>query len=233
MACPPNDSQVQPPGRFPTTSWSVVLKAGRRQTHGSRAALAKLCETYWYPVYAYVRKTGCSAEQAQDSVQGFFTGLLEKEGLRGFRSDRGRFRSYLIGALKHYLADQRKRELTQKRGGAVIHLPLQDAELRYAEEPEEETTPERLYTRRWAMSLLERVLQRLREEYVEAGKKNLFDRLKGLIAESSPDDSYKKASAELGMSEGAVKVAVHRLRRRYRDRLRAEIAETLSEPGDI
>jgi RNA polymerase sigma factor (sigma-70 family) len=220
--------------RFATTRWSVVAAAQGRSSPASREALSVLFEAYWYPLYAYVRRRGHSVEEAEDLTQGFFARLLEKHGLEAAAPERGRFRSYLLGALKHFLANEWDQSRARKRGGAVRRLPLdlENAEARYSLEPGHELTPEKVYERRWALTLLELVLSRLEAEH--AGKKaRSFQRLKSFLTGDGGCASYAQAAAELDLSEGAVKVAVHRLRRRYRDLLRREIAQTVDSEEAI
>ncbi len=223
------------PRQFATTRWSVVLAAGERDTPGSREALARLCETYWYPLYAFARRWGHTADEAQELTQEFFSRLLEKHYLGDVRPERGRFRSFLLASLKHFLLNERDRALAQKRGGGQAPIPLEidTAEGRYRLEPVETTTPETVFERRWALTLLERVLQRLGDEYAETGRAQLFDALKGLLTGQSDAPKYAEIGAALGMSDGAVKVAVHRLRRRFGELLRDEIADTVSDPAEI
>ena len=222
-------------GRFATTRWSVVASAGRGGSAESRDALAALCETYWFPLYAFVRRQGYSADDAQDLIQSFFARLLEKNYLEAADRRRGRFRSYLLGALKHFLANQRKRSRAWKRGGgqAVLSLDFASAESRYHLDPADQLTPERLYDKRWALALLDRVLKRLRDELARAGKLARFDRLKQYLSGEPQAGSYRQIAGELTMTEGAVKVAVHRLRRRYRELLEDEIAQTLAGPEEF
>jgi RNA polymerase sigma-70 factor (ECF subfamily) len=199
----------------------------------SRQALAELCELYWYPVYAFVRRRGHSADDAGDLTQEFFARLLETAGIAGADPARGRFRSYLLGACRHFLANQRDRAAARKRGGgrAALSLDFPDAERRYAAEPADDRTPEQMFDRRWALSLLDSVLANLAAEYAAADQASLFDRLKGSL--TGEGESYAVIAAAVGMTEGAVKVAAHRLRRRYRGRLRAAIAETVATPEDV
>jgi RNA polymerase sigma-70 factor (ECF subfamily) len=224
-----------PAGRFATTHWSLILAAGRGATPDARAALAALCGTYWYPLYAFARRLGQSADDAQDSTQAFFARLLEKHYLRDADQSRGKFRSFLLAAFKHFLANERDRARAQKRGGGrpVLSLDFAAGESRYGREPSHEATPERLYERRWALAVLDWVLARLRGEAVRDGKDAAFDRLKGFLTGDGDAASYRDLAAELGRSEGAVKVAVHRLRRRYREVLREEIAQTVTGPADV
>jgi RNA polymerase sigma factor (sigma-70 family) len=221
--------------QFATTRWSQVIAAGADQTADSREALARLCESYWYPLYVYVRRWGYDADQAQDLTQEFFARLLEKHYLKAADPTRGRFRSFLLAALKHFLSNERDRAGAVKRGGrtTVIPLEFENAEGRYSREPPDEETPETVYERRWALTLLERTLVRLRGEFTTAGKGRLFARLEGHLTGEQETLPYAELGAELGMSEGAVKVAVHRLRRRFGALLREEIAETVSDPAQV
>jgi RNA polymerase sigma factor (sigma-70 family) len=222
--------------RFTTTRWSVVLAAADdKAPTRAREALAALCVTYWYPLYAYVRRQGNTADDAQDLTQEFFLRLFEKESLQHVERDRGRFRSYLLGAMKHFLSDQWDRNTAEKRGGGKLHasLDFRDAENRYSIEPAKGLTPEQIYERRWTLTVLDNVLSRLQNEYTGSGKARLFDRLKGFLTASDKDDSMGKAASELGMTEGAVKVATHRMRRRYGQLLQDEIAETVATPEDV
>jgi RNA polymerase sigma-70 factor (ECF subfamily) len=223
------------PARFATTRWSLVAAAGQPDAPQSREALATLCSTYWYPLYAYVRRRGSGPEEAQDLTQEFFARLLEKEYLRTADREKGKFRSFLLTAFKHFLTKERDRVHAQKRGGGRGPLPLDfpSCEHRYAREPADEATPERIYERRWALTLLDRVLARLRQEFEGAGKGPVFDRLKGALTGEKGSEPYAHIADEVGLTEGAVKVAVHRLRGRYRELLREEIAETVRGPEEI
>ncbi len=221
--------------RFATTRWSQVLAAGRADTRGAREALSRLCESYWYPLYAYVRRWGYDADQAQDLTQEFFARLLEKHYLRAADPTRGRFRSFLLASLKHFLANERDRAGAIKRGGRTIVLPLEieNAEGRYSLEPPDNETPETIYERRWALTLLERTLARLSREFEAGGKRALFTRLEGYLTGEQETLPYAELAAELGMSEGAVKVMIHRLRRRFGALLREEVGDTVSTPADV
>jgi RNA polymerase sigma-70 factor (ECF subfamily) len=220
---------------FVTTRWSVVLTAGRSDTTHARSALEKLCQTYWYPLYAYVRRRGHSAEDAQDLTQEFFARLLEKNQIAGVDRNRGRFRSFLLASLKHFLANEWHKARAQKRGGGQVPIPIDAsaAESKCGIDPADTLTAEKIYERRWALTLLDQVLHRLRDEYVRDGKENLFEQLKSTLTEASRSVRYADIAAGLGTSEGAVKVAVHRLRQRYREVLRAEIADTVASPGEV
>jgi RNA polymerase sigma-70 factor (ECF subfamily) len=221
--------------RFATTRWSVVLAAGRRSTARSRDALAALCANYWYPLYGFVRAQGYSAHDAQDLTQEFFARLIEQNTVGEADRNRGRFRTFLIASLKHFLANERDRAQAKKRGGGrlVLSIDFDAGENRLGREPAHDATPERIFERRWAIALLETVLALLRKEFQSAGKGQLFERLKGTLTAPRDAGGYAAIAAELGMAAGAVKVAAHRLRRRYRELLRDEIAQTVASPDDI
>jgi len=220
---------------FHTTHWSAVLSARDKDSSQAQQALAELCQTYWYPLYAYIRRRGNNPTDAEDLTQGFFERLLEKDYLADLTPGMGRFRSFLLTALKHFLANEWNHARTRKRGGdrVIVSLDDQDAEKRYQFEAVENVMPETLFEQRWALTVLERVLGRLREEFVAGEKAELFDRLKVFLSAEQPDCSYRDIAARTGLKEGTVKVAVHRLRRRYGELLRAEIAETVHEPGEV
>jgi RNA polymerase sigma-70 factor (ECF subfamily) len=227
-----------PPGprRFDTTQWSLVSAAKNdqaSQTH-AREALEELCQAYWYPLYAFVRSRGYSADDAQDSTQTFFTRILEKGGFASADRKRGRFRSYLLGAMKHFLSNEWHRAKTQKRGGKFrfIELDSIDPEARYAGTSMQRDDPEHLFDCEWALEIVARALQTLREEMAKAGKSDRFDALKGTLT-GEDESSREEIAARLNMREGALKVAVHRLRKRYRELLRAAIAETVSSEADL
>jgi len=222
-------------GSFAPTRWSVVVAAGGHGTADTHAALTTLCEAYWYPLYAWARRRGRAAADAEDLTQGFFAELLEKGWVEAADPGRGRFRAFLLTAFKRHAGRMRDREAAQKRGGDRVRLSLDfdDGERRYALEPAHETTAERVYERRWALTLLERVLDGLRREAEEAGKGGPFLALCGFLPGGTDDRSYAEVAEGLAMTEGAVKVAVHRLRARYRDRLRAEVAETVATPDEV
>lgn len=220
---------------FTTTHWSVVLAAGQRASPDSRRALATLCERYWFPLYAYVRRSGFSSHDAEEMTQEFLAQLIEKDHLRDVDRQRGKFRSFLLAALKHFLSKQRERARATKRGGgrSAISLDFRDAESRYKLEPVDDLTPERLCERRWALTLLDQVVQRLQQEFSDAGKPAVFERLKGTLTDGRDSPSYRQIAEDLAMTEGAVKVAVHRLRRRYRDLLKEEIAQTVKDSAEV
>jgi RNA polymerase sigma-70 factor (ECF subfamily) len=222
-----------PRGYFATTRWTVVLAAGSRSTPNADVALEELCRTYWYPLYAYTRRQGHSKEDAEDLTQSFFARFLQKNYLEKLQAGHGKFRAFLLASLKHFLANEWDRVSRQKRGGGVPALSLdwQTADTRYQIEPSDLLSPDKIYDRAWAVTLLERVIGRLREESAADGKAPLFARLKPFLMMGRGDIPYAEAAAGLGMTEGAVRVAVHRLRRRYREVLREEIGQTLSDPG--
>ncbi len=216
-----------------TTHWSVVLAAGKEAPE-SALALEKLCGAYWYPLYVYVRRKGHQPVEAQDLTQEFFARLLRNHFLAQADPRKGRFRCYLLAAMDHFLANEWHRAHAVKRGGARPLLSLDEtAEGRYSIEPATETTPEKLYERRWAISLFERALKRLAEEHVKAGRSRTYERLREFLsAEPEPGD-YEQAGKDLGMSRGAVAAAVYRLRQRYRELVRDEVAQTVASASEI
>ena len=217
---------------FPTTLWTVVLHAGRDEPAQAQAALAQLCQAYWYPLYSFVRRRGYSPHDAQDLTQAFFAQLLEKRGLERVDPELGRFRTFLLASLKNFLANDWDRAHARKRGGGqtIVSLDEESAESRYQLEPSHDMTPERHFERQWAMTLLDQVLDALRDEYHAEGKGDLFEELKAVLI--GQPEAYADMAARLRRSEGAIKVAVHRLRHRYRELMRARIAETVGE-GDV
>lgn len=220
---------------FETTRWSLIVAAGSDDSSAAREALATLCETYWYPLYAYVRRRGAPADEARDLTQGFLTSLLERRDLERVDQTRGRFRAFLLASLQHFLANDAARTRAQKRGGGTTRLPLtlDTAEGRYRVEPEDTATPETLYERRWALTVIERVLARLRQDWEIGGRETDFDELKACLLGQHPAGGYAATAARLGTTEGALKTAVHRLRRQFQQALRQDIAETVSNPADI
>jgi len=219
---------------FVTTHWSVVLTAGRSDTTRARAALEQLCHNYWQPLYAYVRRTGHSREEAEDLTQEFFARLLADNSVARADPARGRFRSFLLGSLKHFLAHEWEKASAQKRGGWVQHIPLafDTAETRCAQPVAPGDTPDRAFDRQWALALLDLVLGRLRREYRDAGREDLFLGLKDTLSGGRAEIPYRELGSRLGLSEGAIKVAAHRLRQRYRELLREEVANTVTGPGE-
>jgi RNA polymerase sigma factor (sigma-70 family) len=219
---------------FTTTHWSVVLEA-RGDSPAAAAALEKLCRIYWWPLYGFVRRQGYKPVEAQDLTQAFFARLLERRDLETVRRERGRLRSYLLASIKNFLSKARDREMTAKRGGGRPLISLDDllAREHIDQEPADKLSADRIYERRWALTLLEQVMVRLRSEYEALGKLPLFDRLKELLAKESGQPSQAEIAANMQMSENAVKQAFHRLRHRYRQLLHEEIAHTVAVPEDI
>jgi len=228
-----NRKSVHPAGRFASTQWSLVLAAGRRSTPEAEQALAKLLSAYWPPIYAFLRRRGHAAPEAEDLTQSFFVRLLEKNYLRDARRERGKFRSFLLASLKHFLANEWDRARTRKRGGQFQFISIEEiASQENSSPPDTQTlTPEEQFERHWALTALNRVIARVAAEYKDSGKASLFEGLKDFLigADGLP---YQQVAVALEMSEGAVKTAVHRLRGRFRKMLRAEIAETLPNPYD-
>ena len=224
-----------PSGAFATTHWSVVLAAADQERPEAAQALETLCRTYWYPLYAFVRRQGHSPEGAQDLTQDFFAHLLARGFPCGARPERGKFRSYLLVSLRHFLLDQHRRADAAKRGGGqtVISLDVNRAEERFGGEPQHALTPEKLYERAWAMTLLDRAQSRLREEYAAAGKADLYERLQAFPLAGKSDQPFAQASAEFGMTASALKSAVHRMRSRYRELVREEVAHTVADPSEL
>jgi len=212
-----------------------VLNARDPASPLATAALEKLCRTYWYPLYVYVRRQGRDDESAKDLTQGFFARLLEKNYLAQAQRERGKFRSFLLGSLKHFLSDEWDKARAQKRGGGQPIISLDDTtcEDRYRLEPVEAMDAEKLFERRWALTLLEQARARVREEYIKAGKAELYDRLKLFESGDQNAPSYAQAAAELGLTESAVKSVVFRMRQRYRELVREEVANTVESPAEI
>jgi RNA polymerase sigma-70 factor (ECF subfamily) len=214
---------------FPTTLWTVVLHAGRDEPAQAQGALAQLCQQYWYPLYSFVRHRGYSQHDAEDLTQAFFVHLLEKRGLGRVDREKGRFRTFLLASLKNFLANEWDRSHARKRGGAqkIVSLEADVGESRFQLDPGHDLTPERHFEQQWAVTLLNQVLVTLREEYLADGKGDLFEDLKGVLTGQA--GAYAEIAARSGRSEGAIKVAVHRLRHRYRGLIRARIAETVED----
>ena len=239
---PPSDPPARPAenAHFATTRWTLVVAAGAAKPDGlpeARKALGELCALYWYPVYAYVRRRGKNAEDALDLTQGFFARLIEKNDLAAADPARGRFRGWLLASVKHYLANEWDRATAAKRGGGrtLLSINPDEAEDRYRHEPAHSLTPETIFDRRWALTLLEQALADLQSECARDGKTDLFAALKPTLTGDGRDaaNPYRDIAARLGTTEGALKVAAHRLRKRYRDLLRQSIAETVERPEDI
>jgi DNA-directed RNA polymerase specialized sigma24 family protein len=219
---------------FGTTHWSIVLSAGDATSPQAKEALEKLCQAYWYPLYAYVRRKGYDAHNSQDLIQEFFARLLARNYLSVADRNRGKFRSFLLGSLEHFLAREWTKAHAQKRGGGRLALSLDeaDAENRYLLEPAHELTAERIFARRWATTLLDQAMARLREECVASHKEELFSKVQCALSGLKGETSYAHIAASLSMSEGALKVAVHRLRQRFGELIRAEIAQTVVTPNE-
>src|SRR5271166_1157971 len=221
------------PSQFPTTRWSLVVAAGDPHRKEARSALVSLCENYWYPLYAYLRRRGYPSHQAQDLTQEFFVRVLEGRYLDRADPEKGRFRSFILNSLKFFVADEEDRHRARKRGGGMlVSLEFSSGEERYQREPAHDETPERIFERRWALSVLDRVVEKLRSEFVQHGRPEHFERLKVFLLGRS-DTPYTALASEMNTSEGALKVAVHRLRKRYRDLFREEIADTVADPSEV
>lgn len=232
---PDSSAAVRPKNFFATTHWSVVLTAAGSDSTPARAALARLCQTYWYPLYAYARRRGIGPHDAEDLTQGFFARLLQDNFVGQAQREKGRFRWFLLGALNHFLANEWDRARAKKRGGGqtIISLDAEAAESRYKLEPADSLTAERVYERRWALTLLDTVLQNLEREHELAGKTRFYGELRFCLTGERSKLPYAELAQRLEMSEGAVKVAVHRLRQRYRELLRAEIANTVASADEV
>jgi RNA polymerase sigma factor (sigma-70 family) len=222
-------------GQFNTTHWSVVLLAGESQAPQAEAALDTLCRTYWYPLYAYVRRRGHSPEDAQDLTQEFFARLFEKKYLKLATQERGKFRSFLLKSLQHFLVNEWVRGQAQKRGGGqkLLSLDEETVERLYLQEPSDDVSAESLYDKRWAVALVDRAMSRLGVDYAAAGKREFFEKLKPLLLSEGSAEAYCELAGPLGISEGAVKVAAHRLRLRFREAVRLEIAQTVATPAEV
>jgi RNA polymerase sigma-70 factor (ECF subfamily) len=221
------------PSQFPTTRWTLVVAAGDPHRKEARSALVYLCENYWYPLYAYLRRRGYSADEAQDLTQEFFVRVLEGRYLDRADPEKGRFRSFILTSLKFFVADEEDRQRARKRGGGtVVPLEFSSGEERYQREPAHDETPERIFERRWALAVLDRVVEKLRNEFVHHGHLEHFERLKVFLLGQS-DAPYAALAREMNTSEGALKVAIHRLRKRYRELFRQEIADTVADSGEV
>ncbi|MEI6193113.1 MAG: sigma-70 family RNA polymerase sigma factor [Verrucomicrobiota bacterium] len=220
---------------FATTHWTVVLAAGQRHTPQSNGALEELCRAYWFPLYAYVRRRGHNKEDAEDLVQAFFARFLAKNHLTGLNAERGRFRAFLLASLKHFLANEWDKVQAQKRGGGVAPLSLdwQTADTKFQVAATNEPSPDKAFDREWALVLLAKVIERLQQESAADGKAKLFAELKSFLMAGKNETAQSEVAKALGMEEGAVRVAVHRLRKRYRVLLRDEIAQTLADESSV
>jgi RNA polymerase sigma-70 factor (ECF subfamily) len=220
---------------FATKHWTVVLAAGRRHTPQSDGALEELCRSYWFPLYAYVRRRGHNKEDAEDLTQAFFTRFLEKNYLAGLSAERGRFRAFLLASLKHFLINEWKKSQRQKRGGGekILSLDWQTADTKFQVAATNEPSPDKAFDREWALALLAKVIERLCAQCAADGKARLFDQLKIFLTAGKGALSHADAAKKVGMDEAAVRVAVHRLRKHYRVLLRDEIAQTLADAADV
>lgn len=216
---------------FHPTRWSLVARASADDAPTARRALGELCELYWPSLYGFLRRSGHGEHDALDLVQSFCARLLERGGLAGADAGTGAFRHYLLGALRHFVANERRAGKSEKRGGGVLPFSLDDAERRYATETQHGDAPDREFERSWAVALLARARCRLREEYVARGKQELFDRLEPALVAADDAGRHQDTAAALGTTEGAIKVALHRLRERMRERIRAEVLETVADPA--
>jgi RNA polymerase sigma factor (sigma-70 family) len=230
-----SQSSTAPGDIFATTHWTVVLAAGKHSTPQSDGALEELCRTYWFPLYAYVRRRGYTKEDAEDSVQAFFARFLAKNYLAGLSAERGRFRAFLLASLKHFLINEWKKSQRLKRGSGEIALSLdwQTADTKFQVAATNEPSPDKAFDREWALALLAKVIERLQKECEADGKAKLFERLKIFLTADKTGTAQAEAAKALGMEEGTVRVAIHRLRKRYRELLRAEIAQTLADAADV
>jgi DNA-directed RNA polymerase specialized sigma24 family protein len=221
--------------QFAATRWSIVLLAGHRSSPDSRRALESLCEAYWYPLYAYVRRRVADINDAQDLTQAFFAEVLAKNYVGSATAERGRFRAFLLTSLKHFLSKEWERAKAQKRGGGRAPIPLdfESADSQFRIEPEGGLTAEQIYDREWAVALLGRIMHRLEAESVQAGKAKQFEAVKGFLIGEHAGSTYLDVAVTLGMTEAAVKMVTHRMRQRYRELLRAEIAETVTGPEEV
>ena len=230
-----SNEQANPGDGFATTRWSMVVAAGGLESPAAQDALAALCQAYWPPLYAYARRRGHSREEAQDLAQEFFCRLLEKNYVQRADKARGRFRSFLLTAFKHFMANEWDRARAKKRGGGayIISYDFATAEAHWLQEAADQDTPETSYEKQWALRVLDEALVRLRQAYQDAGKERLLDRLEMCLTGIPPGMSHKELASSLGMSEGATRTAVHRLRKKYQATLRLTVAETLTDPGSV
>ncbi len=230
-----SESGAAPAGIFATTHWSVVLAAGLHDTAQSNAALEKLCRTYWLPIYGYIRRRGYTPEQAEDYTQELFARLLRKDSFAAADPQKGRFRSFLLGALKHLLADEKEKAQAAKRGDGRPLLCWEDlaAEERLRTEPLEQLSPDWVFDRRWAMTILEQAAQRLKREYQAPDRLLLFEKLKPYLGNNEVATSYAETAAQLGLTESAVKAAIFRMRQRYHVLVREEVAQTVANPKEL
>ncbi len=220
---------------FATTHWSVVLQAGSSGSTQANRALEELCRSYWLPLYTFVRRQGYGPHDAQDLTQGFFVRLLRSDAFSGVAPEKGKFRSFLLASLKHFLSDARDYERAEKRGGgqSLVRIDEDEAEKCYLQMPVVDAEPEKTFDRRWALTVLERAVERLKEEYLNSGRTQIFEALKVFLSSEALPGQYDELAPRLGMSANAVGVAVHRLRQRYRECIRLELAQTVASPQDL
>jgi RNA polymerase sigma-70 factor (ECF subfamily) len=220
---------------FRTTHWSVVIRAGQGDSGAAREALEELCRRYWYPLYCYARRRGYSPEDAQDLTQEFFARLLAKEGLASVDRGKGKFRSFLLASMNHLLANEWNRSQRQKRGGGCVHFSMDvaAAEARYQFEPSDQDTPETIFERRWAETLIDAVTRRLQAEFVEAGMAQRFESMKVFLLAGEEPGSYAEVADKMGISEGAARSAIYRMRQRYGELFRSELAETVASSQEL
>jgi RNA polymerase sigma factor (sigma-70 family) len=220
---------------FQTTNWTLIVRAGNGDSTDGRDALAALCETYWYPVYAFIRRQGYAAADAEDLTQGYFARFIEKEYLKDLTPEAGRFRAFVLASARHFLSNERDRDRAQKRGGGRPSLQLDrpGAEERYALEPVDPATPESLFERAWAGSVLDRALERLGTEAAHAEGRERFEQLKAHLTGEDEPSAYRELAEAWGVGEPAVRVSVHRLRKRFGRLLREEVAATVADPADV
>jgi RNA polymerase sigma-70 factor (ECF subfamily) len=232
---PSSQSSCAPGDVFATTQWTVVLAAGRRHTPQADGALEELCRTYWFPLYAYVRRRGHAKADAEDLVQAFFARFLEKNYLAGLSAERGRFRAFLLASLKHFLINEWKKSQRLKRGGGekTLSLDWQTADTKFQVAATAEPSPDKSFDREWALALLAKVIERLQQECAADGKAKLFEQLKVFLTAGKGESAQAEVAKVLGLEEGAVRVAIHRLRKRYRVLLRDEIAQTLTDESQV
>ena len=234
-AAPPPSPPTAGGGSFPATQWSVVLRAGTDADTQGHAALEALCRRYWYPLYTFVCRQGRAHHEAEDCVQEFIAQLLAHDGLQRAHPDRGRFRTFLLAGLSNFLTSDWRRSHAAKRGGGctIISWEDQSGEDRYLHEPCHDSTPEKLFEQSWALTVIEKVMEQLRQKYTESGKVQLFEAIRSYLAEEGDADTYAAMAATMSMTEGAVKMAVLRLRESFRHELREEIAQTVADPAEI
>jgi len=227
-----NDNETS---RFMTTRWSVIMKAQGDDSVAAADSIAELCRDYWYPLYAYVRRCGVTPEDAQDFTQGFFSSFLQNDWVMAVHQSRGKFRSFLLASIKNYMGKQWQKQKTIKRGGGIqfSSVDFETAEGRYINEPFHDLTPDKLFDRSWTISLLDSVLKELKNDYVAKGNEQLFEMLKDFLVAKTGNMAYAEIAEHLGMTESAVKVAVHRLRSRYRQLIRERVAQTVSDEEDV